>query len=225
MTDTQVHFIYDDSFGREEKQNVIREVFTIQGLDPAEDYSTILDQIAELDNAFFSASFGSITVTVDVVYDDAGNALDLPSLRVSLRESYFLYPFENKPAEMAYEHIDDFVELVRRIYDASRAAGYDPMYVFGAAPSQVTALRGEYRTIATTSDGLHEGTVEQLYWLQILPPEMVADLGRDRVLSAPAARVDEIENGAVLLVAIDLPETPTEEFIELERYFSFEPDW
>lgn len=225
MTDTKVYFIYKESFDREAKNDIVNEIYEIQGIEPAEDWSTISDRIADSSDVFFSFSFESIVARLDVTYDEYVDEPGLPSMRLSLSDSYFLYPFENEPDEMANEHIADFIELILEIYDASLQAGHEPLYVFGAAPSQVNALRGGDRPIATTADGIREGTVEQLYWLQILPSEMVADLGHERILSAPASIVEELKDGAILLVAIDLPETPTQEFMDLERYFSFEPDW
>ncbi|WIG94596.1 hypothetical protein [Myxococcus sp. SDU36] len=51
---------------------------------------------------------------------------------------------------------------------------------------------------ATLRDGFDK--VYELFWLNVFGPKLVARVGRERMLSAPAHRVEELPNGAVLLV-------------------------
>ena len=42
--------------------------------------------------------------------------------------------------------------------------------------------------------------IYEVFWLNVLGPELVRSVGRERVLSAPAWRVEELPNGSILLV-------------------------
>jgi len=151
--------------------------------------------------------FGSIAATV-LVNDKTPEGLPaLPHLDVDLREQYYV-PGRVDP-DAVETHVDDYADLVARLHERARGVGHEPLYALGADPNQLAALFGDGPgPVATTRDGVLDGRLEQLYWLQVLPPAMVEEVGRNALLDAPAWRVDELPSGAVLLVAYPNPHQP-----------------
>jgi hypothetical protein len=47
---------------------------------------------------------------------------------------------------------------------------------------------------------VNEQTVDTLYFINLFGPELVNKLGRDRLLSAPAWKIEELDDGGIFLV-------------------------
>lgn len=60
-----------------------------------------------------------------------------------------------------------------------------------------------------SAEQLKAGNVNRLFWLNVFSPAMAKRLGRDRVLSAPAWKVEELNDGHVLLVVSNNPVHPS----------------
>lgn len=101
--------------------------------------------------------------------------------------------------------IDDLADFLVRCYGRSCAVGHPPQYIFGASPTHVAKLRQDSGFLRTTIEGVRAGELEELYWLQLLPPQMAERVGRNRLASAPAPRVDKLDDGAVLLMSHEDP--------------------
>ena len=94
------------------------------------------------------------------------------------------------------EHCQNFVEMVRAWasrYPVSHASAHsaDDRALSGApyfGRDEKTSRR----------DGFDK--IYAVWWLNVFGPELVASVGRERMLSTPAHRVEELPNGSILLV-------------------------
>jgi hypothetical protein len=97
--------------------------------------------------------------------------------------------------------VEDGITLVEDLYDL-----LDPTYVFGmhnwrtdrvdnpATPAPLPSpISGE--TIA-------ENSIQHPSWLMLFTPGMVDVYGREWLLDLPAERIDEFDDGSVLIVAV-----------------------
>lgn len=82
-----------------------------------------------------------------------------------------------------------FIEMTKDIY---RVVSDDPVAAHGVAKEQgvLVLVTGE-----TTPP-----TREYVSWMDIFPPEEVEQIGRDRLLSAPVAHREELEDGSIVTV-------------------------
>lgn len=81
-----------------------------------------------------------------------------------------------------------------------------PNYGYGTFP--------EYTDPAAvpTYDDVLDGRVRGTFWLNVFGAKSIDRLGRDRIESAPAWRVEELANGHLLVVTSDNPVDPSEEW-------------
>jgi hypothetical protein len=94
------------------------------------------------------------------------------------------------------ERCRQFVEMVRAW--ASRYAG-SYAAAHSQADDQLSGAPDFGRDEATARrDGFDK--IYEVYWLNVFGPKLVESVGRERVLSTPAHRVEELPNGSVLLV-------------------------
>jgi hypothetical protein len=89
-----------------------------------------------------------------------------------------------------------FVELVR-----AWATHYPVPYA--SAHSQADLQLADYPTFGRDDETFYQNGFDKVYevfWLNVFGPEVVKTVGRERMLSTPAHRVEELPNGSVLLV-------------------------
>jgi len=95
------------------------------------------------------------------------------------------------------------VERCRRFVDmvGAWAARYPVTYAsaHGMADRELADFPRFFRDDATWKRDRHD-KVYELLWLNIFGPNLVATVGRERMLSTPAHRVEELPNGSILLV-------------------------
>lgn len=82
----------------------------------------------------------------------------------------------------------------------------DLRYVYGYPPGL------DYHQYITPPrrEALADGVLEQVYWLNVLPPHVVERLGRDAVLDAPAWLVEPLDDGAVRIATAEGPPYKTD---------------
>lgn len=71
---------------------------------------------------------------------------------------------------------------------------------------------GVFPKMIPARDELPDPQVSQIFWLNLFKASTADDLGYDRLFTAPAWHVDELETGHILLVAADNPVEPAEEW-------------
>lgn len=199
---------FEPGFDAEATVDVLAAWTDVDGFDT----HTGVDDVATDLDAGYATSIGGRFESIDapiLVNDRTPDGLPaLPHLDVDLREQY--YAPGRADANAVETHVADYADLVVRLYERACEVGHEPRYVVGTDPNQLAALSGTVTAAAeTTRDGVLDDRVEQLYWLQVLPEAMVETVGRNALLDAPAWRVDERPNGAVLLVAYPNPHQPT----------------
>lgn len=208
---------YPCSLEDQEKMEIVEELYDSVEFQPAEELETVREDVETFETAVLSFGYRSISPGIEIAYRKNTEHLpDVAHMRLALSNMY--YEPGRVTDEEVTEHVADWIALSRELYDASRAAGYPAPYVIGADPDQVDALHGNYgEVVAPTTEGVLDGVVEHLYWFQILPPNMVDAIGRERLLSAPGVRVEELPDRGILLVAYDRP-VPSGTVDEIEDY-------
>lgn len=207
VEDSRAVFFFEPPFDREAKRDVSDAWHGLKGFDPSDEFAGVAPDIEAGEPTSFGGRWESVLPTVLVDQKVPEHLPDLPHLAVDLREQYFAPGRADE--EDVPEYVGDFADFVARCYQQARAVGHQPLYVLGADPNQLSALFGEKpEPVATSREGILEGDLEQLYWLQVFPPRMVERVRRDALLSAPAWRVEELSDGAVLLVAYANPHFP-----------------
>lgn len=203
----QAYLIYDAALDEEAKIEVLKRIYELPATNSEKSVEEVVRQHTQADHFRANIEYGSPLLTIDFDPYIPDNVPEVNCITVELNELDFM------PSKFGDEHVEnavaDYIEFIVEIYGVSCEAGIPTQYVIGADSSQVDALHGRFEwETEITRDGLTSGTVEQVFWLQILPPETIEALGRDHVLSAPAARVEELDDGAVLLVAYERPYPP-----------------
>ncbi|WP_224448652.1 hypothetical protein [Haloprofundus salilacus] len=82
----------------------------------------------------------------------------------------------------------------------------DPVYAYGKRMETVDP------DTVPDEEGLTNHVVNEIFWLNIFSEPLVEKFGRDRILSAPAWRVDELDTGTIVLIAEDSPVRPSKEW-------------
>jgi len=92
-------------------------------------------------------------------------------------------------------HAEQIVKLTKALCEL-----VPPLYGWGHSDEDIRLANEPHVT-----DALAPLELVQVYWLTILGASMVDKLGRDRVASAPAYRVERLNNGSVLIVTSPFP--------------------
>jgi len=93
-------------------------------------------------------------------------------------------------------------ERSRELFDLVRALAAADQPVYGYAHSKGDLYLGDD---PHTGDPFAPEEVYEVYWLNVYGPEMVERVGRARVLSTPAERVEELPGGGVILLTRPTP--------------------
>jgi hypothetical protein len=118
----------------------------------------------------------------------------LPHLRLDVGDRRFAH-LDEEPEPTV---VKDTIDLVAEIYLATEER---PAFVYGMAkkmPGVVKEL-GSY-PIPASQVGEDVSEIQFVSWLSIFPPSLVDMYGRERLLSAPAWHVEELDDGSILLV-------------------------
>lgn len=168
----------------------------------------------ELSPPFVESSLGSVEILSDDVpeitnkgaieyYEDEASGLDL--LYAPLVEYIASEPDvrSNDGSEdgTSEAQLEAFVEMVKTGYACTDER---PIAVYAPSPEQHFLL-GDAGQPAFSARSLSNGRLLCLPWLTVFTPPMVEAYGRELLLSAPASRIEELDDGAVLVVCHDSP--------------------
>jgi hypothetical protein len=95
--------------------------------------------------------------------------------------------------------LEQFIELVIIGYQATEQK---PAAVYAESPPHNHWI-GQSEIPPFTAESLAHDQYHHLSWLTIFTPPMVEHYGRETLLSAPAWKVEELEDGAILVVCHD----------------------
>ncbi len=92
------------------------------------------------------------------------------------------------------KRLASFLEFVTLIYHAT-----DPLYGFGMLSYRLEAIDVEVPP-PISDKKLAENRINHPTWLMLFPPEMVEAYGREWLKSLPAARIDSLDDGGLLVI-------------------------
>lgn len=98
------------------------------------------------------------------------------------------------------QQLNETFDIVRQLYQ-----GIDALYVFGMHSERIEtiglpeSLNGISSPISDES--LAQNRIVAPTWLMLFPPAMVEEYGREWLLDLPAERIDELDDGAIMIVA------------------------
>jgi hypothetical protein len=98
-------------------------------------------------------------------------------------------------------------ELIRILETGYYATNQHLLAVYGQPPDQ-RHFEDMARHPPFTAKSLAHDEYEALSWLTLFTPSMVETYGREKLLSAPAHRIEELDDGAVLIVCHKKPLDP-----------------
>lgn len=103
-------------------------------------------------------------------------------------------------SETPSQQFQELFDLVRRFYEAT-----DAQYVFGMHSGRIETIglpenRNGIRSPITDAS-LAQNRIVAPTWLMLFPPGMVEEYGREWLLDLPAERIDELDDGAIMIVA------------------------
>ncbi|ELZ26992.1 hypothetical protein C475_08656 [Halosimplex carlsbadense 2-9-1] len=122
------------------------------------------------------------------------------------------------------EDVETRVSTVLKFVQTVYAATVECRYAFGLDTEHVGGIGEDWGPDKpVTDESLAENRINEVSWLTLFGPELVVEYGREWLLSAPAWKREELDDGAILLVASPDP-TDYEQFSEdrdiLRTYFS-----
>ena len=168
----------------------------------------------ELSTRFVELSIGNIEILKnDVPYitgmsslehyrgNDSSGELDLlyaPLIEYSLETTVGGESDGDHSTEYT-DSLESFMNVVITGYEATDAR---PLAVYGESPLHRYRI-GEAAQPPFTAESIAHGEYHHLSWLTIFTPPMVERYGRETLLSAPAWKVEELDDGAILVVCHD----------------------
>ena len=117
-------------------------------------------------------------------------------------ETLIFYPpcYNYTSSEDGREQLETALGFVSRLYQA-----VDPSYVFGLHNWQIDVTEAGHPkheiSPPVSDEGLANDRIDHPTWLMLFPPEMVTEYGREWLLELPAAYVEELDDGAIMVVA------------------------
>jgi hypothetical protein len=144
--------------------------------------------------AFRVASYRTASGKVGAHTSSSMGAPNLPHLRLKIGYRRFDQPDE----EEMVVRVDDAVDLIKKVYLATEER---PAFVYGMSKNMPGVVKelGSY-PIPASQAGEDVSEIQFVSWLSIFPPSLVDMYGRERLLSAPAWHVEELDDGSILLV-------------------------
>jgi len=104
--------------------------------------------------------------------------------------------------------LEGHLDFVQKVY-----AMTSPVYVCGMHIWTMEGI-GIERPSPVTDQGLANNRIDLPTWLMIFPPEMVEEYGREWLLDLPAERIEELDDGGIMVVA-------TQDFVDTETVTEF----
>ena len=159
--------------------------------------------LEEATERVLQAGGGTVTIgfhelNIRVRYFSQEVAESEPQLGIGVWASQFKL-WEDSTEASARRRTKQYTTFVRLL-----AETFDPLYAFGGIERNEKTNQ-----LLPPLDRLKRGEVKRLFWLNVFSSTAVNQLGRDRVLSAPAWDVEELENGSVMVAISDNPVHPS----------------
>ena len=131
----------------------------------------------------------------DGVDQDTIGVADFPFVEFRIEEALFERA-EDEADRMA--HADAFVDILRETYFALNSR---PDVIYAMPESMRMAIVDSISETPVDLDSLQKGRFNYLVWVTVFTPRMVETYGRETLLSAPAWRTYEWDDGSIVLVS------------------------
>ena len=140
----------------------------------------------------------------------------LPHLRLDVGDRRFAHLDQEADPTV----VKDTIDLVAEIYLATEER---PAFVYGMAKKMPEVLSDlDDYPVDASQRGQAVTEINFLTWLSIFPPPLVDTYGRERLLSAPAWHVEELDDGSILLVEWADPTVIRDN--EVQQHLGFDPE-
>lgn len=124
---------------------------------------------------------------------------------------------------LAEDNYDVDANACRHLIDLTK-------YLYETVPTQPVLVCSTSPTFEVTTSPLSKTEAEDvtyprkyITWLDIYPPAEVAAIGREKLLSAPAPRVEELSNGSVLIASKHPLEIGGEALMAVSNHLGISP--
>lgn len=134
--------------------------------------------------------------------DEEWDLLYAPLVRYYLGEGS--YHLDDDGSDVSEELLEQFVEMVATGYLATERR---PVAAYVETPTHGAAIDAVGEP-PFTAESLARDRYEHLGWITVFTPPMVETYGRETLLSAPAWKTTELDDGGVLVVAYEDPHDP-----------------
>lgn len=169
-----------------------------------------------ISTSFISGVFGTVEILTNDVpditnmshieqyeYDAEYTNIDMmyaPLVKYVLKEPQYLKGGDTHPDDVAdNKPLEQLIELVITGYQSSKQK---PAAVYAETPEHDFYIHKTGRSPFTAKSLAHD-QYHHLSWLTVFTPPMVEHYGRETLLSAPAWKVEELDDGAILVVCHD----------------------
>lgn len=193
-----VNFVFEEGFDRSRTEETVQFLdSTAEILHPEEgDVDTYVDRL-DNDGRPILVEYRGTQFRFRI--DNDHELLDLPVAALSIGEQFVL-PRDGESDGEAVERMDAFHAFLGELYGQFVDSGFDPLYVYGLDFAESEFARDPDHVNHVSRERILDREVPGIYWFQIFPPDVVERLGEDRTRTCPAFRLEELSDGAVLLV-------------------------
>jgi hypothetical protein len=158
--------------------------------------SEAVDQILDADRGWVTLYYHELKFSVGI-WSNRSNSDD-PTLSLRVWSSQF-ETYENESDADVRARVSDVLDIVGIFTECLK-----PIYAYGGGP-----FPAEQVDVVMNVQQVRGGKLPELFWLNVFPPTLVEQIGSDRVRTAPAWKVVELQSGHVLLVVTDNPVFPS----------------
>lgn len=109
------------------------------------------------------------------------------------------------------DRISQFLDIARPLAELA-----DPTYAYGFIENY------EPEDVCPTERDVREGTIENVFWINVFSEPAVTQLGEERLLSTPAWKIEKLSTGAIFLVVNDSPWHCAREADEIESFLGIQ---
>ena len=200
---TRIYFVYES--GDQDQIRDMHEAYVAENTD------------FDVSAVFIKSSLGNVRVSPNIVesitnkaavenytYTTGGRTIDLcdaPLLSYYIKDRDIREFNNSDDRDLTAQQLDDLVDMVRTGYEATEQR---PVAVFATTPDMV-AFADVVGHSAITAESVAHDEYECLGWLMVFTPSMVEQYGRETLQSAPACRIEQFDDGSILLICNDRP--------------------
>lgn len=178
-TSPYLSLCYDGSLSRDFLAALTDELRKWEKLQNTSELDTILDEVADEGSAELATGYGDFEFSVWMKQPGTKGREHLAVISATPGAS-------NLDGHAWFDYVVG-------LYQRSVQAGRRPIYAVVAQDS------GKYRVPPFTEQSVLADAIVELGWMHVFTPEQVETLGRERLLSAPATRIEELDDGSVAL--------------------------